>query len=127
MAKPPPVIIDPRLKTSSVTVIAEPLVIDLDPEKLVDGPAEAMAKAVASGVRTAGWHVTGRLAAGITAQDGQVIAPTDRLVRDPELVEKLVEDVPALQRPLEPESVQKAIEKAMDRAVRVGKRASDLR
>lgn len=62
------VTIDPSLVSGGVTVKAVPLTFDLDPSELVDGPASAIARAVADGIRARGWTVTGRLASGIKAE-----------------------------------------------------------
>ncbi len=113
----------------SVTVTCDTLEIDLDPQAIAEAQAKAAAVAVSRGIRAIPsahghqpFNVSGKLATGIAVQrnpDGSasVVAPPDRLTRDPALVEKLVEKVPELQRPADAPEVRKALEKSASEIV----------
>ncbi len=118
-------------QNASIKISGDTLEIDLDPEKLVQKPAQAMAKAVAAEVRNSGertadgkrqrWNNTGTLANGIRAVGGSVVAPAGRLER-PELVEKFLDDIEAAANPLGQPTVQKAIAETTGEIARVVKR-----
>lgn len=89
---------------STVTVDADAMVIDIDEERLASAAATAGAVSVAAAIRALpgeAWNRTGELANGIGTErnpDGSVsvVAPPDRLKRDPVLVQKLAALVPAM-------------------------------
>jgi hypothetical protein len=87
--------IDLTLKAGPVTVTGDALTIDLDVEKLVDGPADAMALVVKDAIRSqpgSKWHRTGRLLGGIRADGGNVTGPSGRLEGD-DLAERFDDEV----------------------------------
>jgi formylmethanofuran dehydrogenase subunit E len=122
----------------SVGVRAEPITVDTDDAG--DGVADAIATAIADGIRgvtatTKGkshrlFNDTGRLANGITVErSGDVYAivpPPDRLNPDDfrsaeayqHVIDQLHANVPATAEPLEVAAVEAAIAAALDRIVR---------
>lgn len=134
-----------RTGSATVTIEADPLEVELDPLELGRGPAKAIARSIATGIRNSGieasagtrkqrqrqgvsssskWNATGKLADSITAErDGQgyaITAAPDRLQYD-ELAEKIVEDVPAIADPLTP-AVDAAIEATADAMITTKRR-----
>lgn len=122
--------LDPRAhhkgKHSSVQVTGDKLIVDIDEQALAIEIAEAHAKSVTEQMRMqpgGKWHKTGHLIAGLAVRpngDGAaLVAPADRLQRDPELVDKLTEDIAALRDPDGDRRVKAAIDESADRLVKV--------
>lgn len=110
--------IDMSMKSGAVTVKAEPLVIDLDEDKFVDGPADAMAIVLKEAVANQPgkkWDQTGHLRGGIRADGGDVVVPSDRLQRA-ELRERFQQEVVPV-RITEDPRVKRAIQRSLDEAV----------
>ncbi len=110
----------PKLRTANVTIKSDPIVFDFDEAKIVDGIAEAVAKAVVKDIRAQPvdkWDKTGHLASGIRAVRGDVVAPSDRLNRDPALAQRFSDEIPAMRQPLEPRPVVDAIDLAVHEIV----------
>jgi hypothetical protein len=124
----------------TITTKADPLEFELDPIKIARGPAEAIARSIANGIRrvtdsaTLGtirrrqregissdrkWNATGKLASSITVErDGDgfaIVAPSDRL-QDDDVAQRIVDDVPAISDPITP-AVDAAIELAADQMI----------
>lgn len=116
------VAIDPSLKADGVSIVADELVIEMDPLKLGQGPAEAIRRAIVAGIRGISargrdghrlFNRTGHLADGIdvqsTGSEYQITAPGDRL-EDPAVASRLAELVPAIRDPLTPDVVQAIVD-----------------
>lgn len=133
-----------------VEIESEPITHDFDEAALGEGPARAIAAAIAEGIRaitepaaaatirarraagilsTRLFNATGKLARGIDAiargEAWSINAPADRLGGDregAELLERLRELVGALRDPLGEPRVRAAIEASLERMIQVGTR-----
>jgi hypothetical protein len=127
-----------------IKATAEPLEIETDPAELVAAPAQAMARALERGIRsvdaqaadstirqrrakgiasTRRWNATGELARSVRAErDGKdyVVTVSDDRLQDPELLERLADDVPELDEL--PREVDAALERALDESLGVRRR-----
>lgn len=75
-------VIDFSMTSGNLKVEADPIEIDLDPEKFVEGPAEAIAEVVKDAIEAQPgnrWNRTGHLKRGVRADGGGVSVPGDRL------------------------------------------------
>ena len=120
-------------KAMRVYTKAQPIEIETDPATIAKPIADAIAQAIAAGIRGTSatnksgkksWNRTGRLASGLTVEKVgeryEVRAPSDRL-QDPAMVAALAEDVPELARPLDPPRVQQQLEETTRDLVTVKK------
>lgn len=130
-----------RGKHVSIETTTTPVHHDFDDRALGEGPARAIATAVAAGIRAIGeradrggrlFNQTGRLAAGIAAvvagDEWGVVPPADRLsaaelgaAAVERMVARLFELVAALREPLDQPAVKDAIAATVQRLIRVGR------
>lgn len=117
---------------TSVECRTEPIDHVFDARALGQGPAQAIRDAIAAGIRAIAsktqdgkrqlFNRTGHLAEAMRAEPGtgddwNILRPDDRL-RDPTLLERLRELVPALRDPLQVREVRDAIANTLRSVVR---------
>lgn len=114
----------------SVAIKADALVVDLQPTRVGTAVAAAIAKAVMIGIKSIGemskgnrhqaFNNTGTLANGITVQqvgsDFEIVPPPGYLQND-DVMQRLIDLVPAIFDPLSDPTVADAIMKALDDAI----------
>lgn len=126
-------VIDESTSAPGVTIIAEPLTIDI-PDDLGAAPAASIAEGIAEQIRAItvmardgkhrAFNKTGRLAnelAAIANAGGYDIVAPDGYLQDDDLFERLIELVPAIADPTTLQQLELALEKATADMITVGR------